>query len=75
MLLVFTQYDCFKQFNRVYKLIQKCHNLLHIYPIQWLTSRMQRANQFFPSTGGRLNLSPVFSLSQDRQLRRLTKDV
>ena len=60
MLLVFTPYDCFKQFNRPY--IVSIHSKmsqfaapesLHIYPIQWLTNRMQRANQFFPSTGGR----------------------
>ena len=64
----------------LYKFIQKCHNLLHqttcIFTRFWLTSQMQRTNQFFPSTGGRRNskklsfrtgglsnLSPVFSLS------------
>ena len=40
-----------------YKFIQKCHSLLHqtacIFTRFWLTIQMQRANQFFSSTGGR----------------------
>ena len=55
MLLVFnTQYDTD---HTLYKFIQKCHSLLPqtacIFTWFWLTSQMQRANQFFPSTGGR----------------------